>query len=145
MFKKSDLKTGMFGRMSDGDIFVIVNDLIVYQTGYHDAVSRLSDDMKLWGYDIDILVEGVSFMNAKHNIENRKDIIWERNPPKKTPTMKEVFYERNPNAPHDFGGEPKMCLGDVDESWKNEDCLLKRNCTCIDCWNRPIPNAEEVV
>lgn len=146
MFKKSDIKTGMFGKMSDGDLFVVVNDLIVYKDdGGYDEVSCMDDDLRFFCYGIDYLVEATSFQNAAHNITERRDLIWERNPPKKIPTMLEVFYERNPNAPLDNDGEtPRTCPQDMDTTWADgheyDECP-----NCKACWNRPVPNAKEVV
>lgn len=38
------LETGMFGEMNNGDIFVIVNNLIVYQGGSFDQVHYFDND-----------------------------------------------------------------------------------------------------
>ena len=37
------LQTGVFGEMSDGRIFVVVNDLLVYNTGGYDCISGLDE------------------------------------------------------------------------------------------------------
>lgn len=42
--KYPELKSGMFGEMNNGDIFVIVNDLIVYQDGGYDEVPDFDND-----------------------------------------------------------------------------------------------------
>lgn len=42
--KHPKLETGMFGEMNNGDIFVIVNDLIVYEDGDFDEVSMFDKD-----------------------------------------------------------------------------------------------------
>lgn len=146
MFKKSDLKTGMFGKMSDGDMFVIVDDLIVYNghQGF-DRIGDVRDDLCLPYYSIDYLIKANSFCEAECAIEHHENIIWERNPPKKIPTMLEVFLERNPNAPLDEEHDvPKMCPSEIDSTWSDikDDCYM---CDCRDCWNRPVPNTKEVV
>ena len=52
---KSDLKTGMFGVMDDGDWFVIVDDTIVYENGMFDTIDRISDDLCYETYKIERL------------------------------------------------------------------------------------------
>ena len=136
MFKRSDLKTGMFGKMSDGRLFVIVNTNMVYQSGTFERICYLTDELTLGFANIDILVNAYSFDNATCNIHEGRNILWER---KKIPTMKEVFLERNPNAPLYTNGIPKSCPHHIDKNWTDE--CFKHN--CVNCWNRPIPNVEE--
>lgn len=45
VFTKKDIKTGMFGVMTDGNNFVIVNDLIVYERGGFDRVNDMDDNL----------------------------------------------------------------------------------------------------
>lgn len=47
MFTKSDLKPGMFGVMDNGNLFVIVNDKIIYQNDGYDNIESLDDDLSL--------------------------------------------------------------------------------------------------
>ena len=71
MFNKKDLKTGMFGVMSDGDKFVIVGDVIVYQGGGFDFVSKLNDDLANDTDQIDILIDNCrSFKQVRDIIAN---------------------------------------------------------------------------
>lgn len=44
-FTKDNLKTGTFGEMSDGSVFVVVNDTLVYEKGGYDSIRRLDDDL----------------------------------------------------------------------------------------------------
>ena len=67
---KADLKTGMFGVMSNGKMFVIVNDLIVYQNGGFDFTETLKDDLSLGHYCINELVYARSFNQAQRKSEN---------------------------------------------------------------------------
>lgn len=150
MYKKSDLKTGMFGKMSNGWLFVIAGDVLVYDSGAWDTISSLDDNLTLCysRHSIDVLAEVKSFDWLKSVLDQLDEgrgrdstIIWERKPPKKIPTMKEVFLERNPNAPLNTNGIPKSCPHHIDKNWTDE--CFKHNCE--DCWNRPVPNVEEVV
>ena len=65
---KADLKTGMFGVMSNGKRFVIVNDLIVYQDGGFDCVKELDKDLRFLCYRIDKLFDVKSFDQARAGI-----------------------------------------------------------------------------
>ena len=86
---KADLKTGMFGVMSDGKKFVVVNDKIVYKQGTYDLLRTLNDDLSFPYYSIDVLVHTVSFNCMDEILKNReKDdtfILFDRN--KKTETV----------------------------------------------------------
>lgn len=67
---KADLKTGMFGVMSNGTRFVIVNDLIVYQDGDFDFIGTLKDDLSFDHYCINELVYAQSFKQAQRKTKN---------------------------------------------------------------------------
>lgn len=67
---KADLRTGMFGVMSNGKRFVIVNDLIVYQDGGFDFTETLKDDLSFDYYCINELVYAQSFKQAQRKSEN---------------------------------------------------------------------------
>lgn len=82
--KKEDLKTGMFGMMSDGKWFVIVNDLIVYEKGSFDKLRQLNENLSYGVYDIDILVNALSFDCAKCNAEDKNNILYDRYAEKET-------------------------------------------------------------
>lgn len=74
---KSDLKNGMFGKLSDGDIFVVVDNMMIYQSGMVDIIDEMNDDMvfKLSGNKVIELYEATSF-NAVE--EGRCKTIWKR-------------------------------------------------------------------
>lgn len=75
---KADLKTGMFGVMSSGKLFVIVNDLIVYESGGFDLAKHLNDDLSFGCYHIDLLVEAQSFMQTRIFIKEKLCILYDR-------------------------------------------------------------------
>lgn len=68
---KADLKTGMFGVMSNGAKFVIVNDEIVYKNGGYDLIRSLNHDLSFSSYGIDVLVRAVSFDNMDNILKKR--------------------------------------------------------------------------
>ena len=82
--KKEDLRTGMFGVMSNGKWFVIVNDLIVYQEGSFDYIKNMTEDFYFPFYEIDILVNALSFDNAKCNAKDKNNILYDRYAEKET-------------------------------------------------------------
>lgn len=65
--RRDRLTTGVFGMTLNGDLFVVVNDHLVYQKGGWDGL-----DSPL----IAVLVNANSFEVAKTKIRRRKDIIW---------------------------------------------------------------------
>ena len=68
MFNKSNLKTGMFGVMTNGYRFVIVNDSIIYQDGY-DLLESMTDDMCLRHWNVEKVYDNcVSFRNLDANL-----------------------------------------------------------------------------
>ena len=79
-FTKDDLKTGMFVLMSDGDLGVVVNDIIIYEKFGYDVISHLDDNLSYHGYSIDVVVIANSFGDAKFTIEhnNTPKIVWRR-------------------------------------------------------------------
>lgn len=81
---KADLKTGMFGVMSDGKKFVVVNDKIVYQEDGYDFIRSFDNDLCIKGHwKILFLVNAVSFRNLDEILRCRKEddtfIIFDRN------------------------------------------------------------------
>lgn len=65
-FTKKDLKTGMFVLTSNGEWAVVVNDRFIYEDGDFDDMSSINDDFEfLRGRKIDVIVNAVSFDNAK--------------------------------------------------------------------------------
>ena len=81
---KADLKTGMFGVMSTGDWFVIVNGIIVYEHGGYDNLDSVNNDLFLPFYTIDILVKARSFTEARNQLRKNCDILYNRNEKKET-------------------------------------------------------------
>lgn len=70
---KADLKTGMFGVMSDGKKFVIVDDKIVYKNGGYDLLRTLKNDLRFGEcYSIDYLVKAPSFDSMDYFLGNKK-------------------------------------------------------------------------
>lgn len=57
---KAELKSGMFGVMSDGAVFVLVNELIVYQDGEYDFIKTLTPDWEFSERRIEKLYEGIN-------------------------------------------------------------------------------------
>lgn len=47
MFKKSDLKTGMFGVKTNGELFVVINETLVYQNGDFDQICEMNNNTDL--------------------------------------------------------------------------------------------------
>ena len=78
---KSDLRNGMFGKLSDGDIFVVVNDKMIYENGQLDIIADMDEDMvfRLSGNKIMELYEADCFNAAR---EGRGKLIWKRTEPK---------------------------------------------------------------
>ncbi len=66
-----ELTTGMFGKNDEGELFVIVNDLIVYQKGTWDWVSDIAEGITT----VDALYESDCFTRVK---EGKAKVIWER-------------------------------------------------------------------
>ena len=66
---------------------------------------------------------------------------WAKLHPEKT--MKDVFFEKFPNAPRDELGDPRMCPLDVgyparpDGAGYEGECLTEGPCN--GCWSRPAP------
>lgn len=85
--KKEDLKTGMFGMMSNGKLFVIVNDFIVYQEGGFDHIKSCDKNLYFNFYGIDKLVYSSNFDNAMKKIENGIGIIYDRKAQEETTAM----------------------------------------------------------
>lgn len=68
------LENGVFGRMNNGDKFVVVNDKILYQKGGWDRVSDCKYDLSYTWYKIDYLIEGYSFDSIDTYIGESKEI-----------------------------------------------------------------------
>lgn len=85
-FTKDDLKTGMFGRMSNGEMFVVVGDRILYErreadvfSGGYDFVHSLDEDLAFpfGGGRIDFVVNAVSFKNVQ-TVAEAGEFVWKR-------------------------------------------------------------------
>lgn len=80
-FNKADLQIGRFGRMSNGDWFVIVEDRFIYDEGGFDLVVMVDDDGGLMHKSIDCIVKARSFRNAKDVAAGKignGGIVWSR-------------------------------------------------------------------
>lgn len=66
-----ELTTGMFGKDEKGDLFVIVNDLIVYQKGTWDWLEDIVDGI----VTVDALYKSNCFNRVK---DGKAKVIWER-------------------------------------------------------------------
>jgi hypothetical protein len=77
---KSDLRNGMFGKMNDGDIFVVVDDKLIYEGGQLNLISEMSENME-FGDDAKVieLYEARCFNQVK---DGRGKLIWKRTEPK---------------------------------------------------------------
>lgn len=82
--KKEDLKTRMFGKMSTGQLFVIVSDLIIYQNGGYDYIESCDENLSFSDYKIDILIDAKSFDIAKRYITEKMNILYDRYAEKET-------------------------------------------------------------
>lgn len=85
------LESGMFGEMNNGKIFVVVNDLIVYQDGDFDNVSTFNnDELQCNGADISIIMlkKGVKLFNLFKGTNGM--IIFDRSKLPKRMTVGEI-------------------------------------------------------
>ena len=84
-FTKADLKTGLFGRMSDGRWFVVVGEKLLYalaeggvHSGGFDNISSLDESLIFnSGTRIDFVIEACSFFNAQVSAR-RGRFLWSR-------------------------------------------------------------------
>ena len=79
------LQTGVFGEMSDGRIFVVVNDLLIYNTGGYDCIGNLNESLYFDSnvYIVKAVKNCYSFDIYIHNYINGKfkeDIIYYNGP-----------------------------------------------------------------
>ena len=68
--RKKNLRTGMFGVITTGEKFVVVNDLLVYEGGGFDWISSMDDDLSFSCYSIDKLYQCDSFRQLDSAINN---------------------------------------------------------------------------
>ena len=81
VFSKKDLKTGMFGVMSDGQgNFVIIGDNIVYQKGGFDRVGDLNDNLEMSDWKIlKVCKDCSSFKQLEFAVDhNTNKVIYDR-------------------------------------------------------------------
>ena len=71
-FDKSMLTNGRFGCASDGDWFVVVNDMLVFRSGTYDDLERMNSEGEHSTYSVKFVCEALSFDNAKRNPK----VIW---------------------------------------------------------------------
>lgn len=71
-----ELKTGMFGMMSDGEVFVVAGDKLIYEGGQYNNIADMSEDMQFADGDcIVALFEARCFGQVN---DGRAKVIWER-------------------------------------------------------------------
>lgn len=77
---RADLKNGMFGRLSNGDYFVVVGNNLIYQSGEFERIEYFNDNLRISYASITHVLNAVSFVNARTIVtKNLTDhIIWER-------------------------------------------------------------------
>ena len=100
MFTKNDLKTGMFGVMTNGMMFVIVGDHIVYQKDGYDVVSNLRNDLSTAYRTIDKVYDGCYSFN--HLEKLLKDIAF---------TKANLVYDRERDTKKYYNGKV-ICVND---------------------------------
>jgi hypothetical protein len=76
-FPSDKLVTGVFGRLSDGDWFVVAGESMVYESGSWDRVSDFIDDGENIHGHIECLVKAASFRSAKSMARDRR-CLWVR-------------------------------------------------------------------
>lgn len=76
----ADLKNGMFGKLSNGEYFVVVGDNLIYQSGEFEFIRYFDKDLRIDYARITHVLDAVSFLNARNIVtKNLTDfIIWER-------------------------------------------------------------------
>lgn len=70
---KADLKTGLFGLMSNGKMFVIVGNLIVYQNSGYDKIDEMNENLSFSFYRIIYLTTAKSFDHLEMKIKEKQD------------------------------------------------------------------------
>ena len=88
--KKSDLRSGMFGKTSNGDVFVVAGDKLIYQDGTMDELAYVDGDLYFPnGVHIASLYEADCYGDFENGSVKE---IWHRPEPKSEPVdpMKEM-------------------------------------------------------
>lgn len=92
--KYPELKSGMFGEMNNGDIFVIANDLIVYQSGGYDELSDFdNDDLSYEPYEycsIEKLTNKAKSFNGYKYLNDDDDFLFDRSKEPQRMTIAEI-------------------------------------------------------
>lgn len=104
---RKHLKNGVFGRMDNGMLFVIVNDKFIYKNGEYDLVSDVNENLELHFKKVEVLMNACSFNNFERQLsENRSKAIYDRRLPKfKVGDVIELT--------RDYYGIPKGARGEV--------------------------------
>lgn len=96
-----------------------------------------------WGIASRLLpIEQCYAFVGRHPDEAESIIMdWAAKHPEKT--MKDVFFEKFPNAPRDELGDPRMCPLDVGYPARPDGAGYEGEChtenPCTGCWSRPAP------
>ena len=108
-----------------------------------DAVKYLKEKQRMCEKYMDCLDCPLDEVKSKHHItcvmtekthsEEVVEIVekWSKENPQKT--MLQDLLEKFPNLPKDGFGIPKVCPETLGYE-SNTQC----NCSCLDCWNRPL-------
>lgn len=94
-FTKSDLKSGMVVRTRDNHLWLVVDDLLIADTGYMNLSSYTENlSHRIPQYDIMQAYRkapcwGIGFKSGLSNTAIKENLIWERKEPKEY-TMQEI-------------------------------------------------------
>ena len=83
---KKDLVSGMFGKASDGEIFVIAGSRVIFESGTYNDIDDLNDKLEFTdcgfpcGAHIESLYEGHCFDEVR---DGNAKLIWKREEAKK--------------------------------------------------------------
>lgn len=73
---KQELKNGMFGVDSHGEVFVVAGDKLIYECGQYDNISEMTDNLEFATNKIVELHEATCFNEVNYG---RSLLIWKRN------------------------------------------------------------------
>lgn len=76
---KCDLRSGMFGVMDDGEVFVVAADKLIFECGQYDDIADMNEDMEFPNHYVEEVHEATCFKMVK---EGRSRVIWKRPEPK---------------------------------------------------------------
>ena len=76
---KKLLKNGVFGIMTDGKEFVVVNDRLIYKNGGYDRIEDIDDTLQFGmnTYGVDKLFNALSFDNLEVCINLHQNVLYD--------------------------------------------------------------------